>query len=60
MGIATVAVCSDPDRDALFVRLADVDLATKGGSRLPDDLELEHLSVGDILLRPVDFGSKPP
>ena len=36
---------SDAELDAAVTRLADLDAAVKGGSRLPDDLELERALV---------------
>jgi DNA polymerase-3 subunit delta len=36
---------SDLELDVAVIRLASVDLAVKGGSRLPDDLELERALV---------------
>ena len=36
---------SDDELDRAIVRVAALDLATKGGSRLPDDLELERALV---------------
>ena len=36
---------SDAELDAAVTKLAGLDLAVKGGSRLPDDLELERTLV---------------
>ena len=36
---------SDDELDTAIVRLAELDLATKGGTRLPDELELERTLV---------------
>ena len=44
---AQVEAFSDAELDAAVTRLAAVDLAVKGGSRLPDDLELER-ALGEI------------
>ena len=42
---AQVEAFSDVELDVAVTRLASVDLAVKGGSRLPDDLELERALV---------------
>ena len=36
---------STEELDTAIVRLADLDFATKGGTRLPDELELERTLV---------------
>jgi DNA polymerase III subunit delta len=48
---------SDAELDAAVSRLAAVDVAVKGGSRLPDELELERALVE--ITRPA-FPSRPP
>jgi len=47
---------SDAELDAAVARLAGLDLAVKGGSKLPDDLELERTLVA--ITRPRDTGTR--
>jgi DNA polymerase-3 subunit delta len=47
---------SDAELDAAVARLASLDLAVKGGSRLPDDLELERTLVA--ITRPRSASSR--
>ena len=49
---------SEVELDTAVTRLASVDLAVKGGSRLPDDLELERALVE--ITRPRATGQRAP
>jgi DNA polymerase-3 subunit delta len=49
---------SDAELDDAVTRLAALDLAVKGGSRLPDDLELERTLVA--ITRPPSTGARAP
>ena len=49
---------SELELDTAVTRLASVDLAVKGGSRLPDDLELERALVE--ITRPRAGGQRAP
>ena len=44
LGLATVAVCAEPDRDALYVRLADTHVALPGTA-----VQETYLDVGRML-----------